>query len=89
MVRVAGKGYVTGRVGQGQAHGVLRTELRFVDGWDTQILEQVQAMEKCGLEFQYGVTWSVTAMLGTWPNLLLSVENQTQEETGAMSRKDW
>ena len=33
-VRVAGKGYETGRVGQGQACGVLRTELRFVDGWD-------------------------------------------------------
>ena len=30
MVRVAGKGYGTGRVGEGRAHGVPKTELRFV-----------------------------------------------------------
>ena len=30
-VRVARKGYGMGRVGQGQAYGVLKTELRFVD----------------------------------------------------------
>ena len=36
MVRVAGKGYGAGRVGQGWAHGVLKTELRFVDRIDTQ-----------------------------------------------------
>ena len=31
MVRIAGKGHGTGRVGQGQAHGVPKTVLRFVD----------------------------------------------------------
>ena len=33
-------------------------ELRFVDGWDTQwkILERVQVVGMCGLEFRCGVT---------------------------------
>ena len=32
-----------GRVRQGQVYGVLKTELRFVNGWDTwwKVLEQV------------------------------------------------
>ena len=35
-VRVAGKGHGTGRVGQGRAYRVPKTELRFVDRMDTQ-----------------------------------------------------
>ena len=33
-VRVAGKGYGMGRVGEGRAHGVPKTELRFLDRRD-------------------------------------------------------
>ena len=33
-VRVAGKGYGTGRVRQGRACADPKTELRFLDGWD-------------------------------------------------------
>ena len=36
LVRVAGNGHGTERVGQGQAYGVLKTELRFQDRMDTQ-----------------------------------------------------
>ena len=41
LVRVTRKGYGTGRVRQGRVRGVPKTELRFVDGWDTweEILE--------------------------------------------------
>ena len=35
LVRVARKEYGTGRVGEGRAHGVPKTELRFVDRRDT------------------------------------------------------
>ena len=51
-----------GRVGQGQVCGVLKIELRFVDGWDTwwKILEQVWIVGTHGSEFRYGVTQSVT-----------------------------
>ena len=35
-VRVAGNGHGTGRVGEGQAYGVLKTELRFEDRVGTQ-----------------------------------------------------
>ena len=32
----AGKGYGTGRDGEGQVRGVPKTELRFVGGWNTR-----------------------------------------------------
>ena len=35
-VRVAGKGHGMGRVGEGRAYGVLKTELRFEDRMDMQ-----------------------------------------------------
>ena len=56
------KRYGSGRVGQGRVCGVLKTELRFVDGGNTwwEILEQVRVVEKCGSEFRCSVTWSVT-----------------------------
>ena len=42
--------------------GVPKMELRFVDGWDMwwKILERVWVVGTCGLEFQCGVTRSVT-----------------------------
>ena len=54
-VRVAGKGYGTGRVGH--------MEFCKQNGWNgyvVVVLERVRVMEKCELEFWCGVTWSVT-----------------------------
>ena len=36
LSQVAGKGHGMGRVGQGQAYGVPKTELRFVERMDMQ-----------------------------------------------------
>ena len=67
-------------------HGVLKTELRFVGGWDTweEILEQVQILEKCGSEFRYGVTRIVTNRKG-WAG---SIHGVSKTELRFVDRMD-
>ena len=63
-----GTGHGTGKVGQGQAYGVWRTETRVkVRMENRKIMDIKQGSGKCkwnkggqGLEFRYGVAWSVT-----------------------------
>ena len=78
LVRADGNGHGTGRVGQGRAYGVPKTELRFeVRMENRKVMDTKQGSLRRtwvkggqGLEFRCGVAQSITSLVyAIWTNL--------------------